>query len=447
MKHGRTRSVTWQRSLAGFAVAAYAGCSGGGGSAPHATRPQVLAVAQRVDHLGATAREPTIVEYPNGTLFVAGYPLARQHATPQLWKSSDGGATWSTVDVGTARAAVGNSDVDLAIGSKGTLYFVIMDFDLKTGAGRGIAIGASADTGRTWSWTTLSRTRYDDRPWVAVTPDGAAHVIWNDGRGIDHAVSTNGGRTWTRLSRISDHGGSSHLAAGPHGELAVRVSPLSASGNQFDSSADFVAVSPDGGRTWSNHAPPEHEQWPSMAAIFSGHAIPRWVEPLAWDAAGNLYDLWTDSAGVWLARSADRGATWTRWRVAAPAPDRQLFYPYLIARRAGELAATWFSADLGLLPTRPDSMHLRWHAALISDADSGTAPTVVASSPLPTEAWRPFVVHGDTIPTPDPAGEYLGVTFLNAGGIAVVTPIQDPAAHRMGFTWWRLEARADTAAR
>lgn len=446
MGHGRSRIPAWELA-AMLVIGTAGGCSGPSSSAGHAGLVRTLAVAQRVDHLGALAREPMIVQYPSGVLFVAGYPLA-YHAIPQLWKSTDGGGTWSTVDVGTAaQGAVGNSDVDLAIGPKGTLYFVAMDFDPKTSAGRGIAVGASADTGKTWSWTTLSRKRFDDRPWVTVTPDGTAHAIWNDGDGINDAVSTDGGKSWIRLPRVSDHGGSSHLAAGPNGELAVRISPPSASYNRFDSTADFVAVSTDGGKTWSKRAPPEHEPWPTVAEMMSSHAIPRWVEPLAWDAAGNLYDLWTDSAGVWLARSADRGATWARWRVAEPQPHRVLFYPYLVARRAGELAATWYSADLGLLPTRPDSMDLRWHAALISVPDSGAAPTVVASGALPTEAWRPFVVHGDTITAQDPAGEYVGVTFLDAGGIAVATPIQDAKAHRMGFTFWQLEARPDTGRR
>jgi BNR repeat-like domain len=446
MRQDRTRRFAYRLTVATLAVGATAGCSGGSGSARHAALPPELVVAQRVDHLGALAREPMIVQHPSGALFVAGYP-GGQHAIPQLWKSTDTGATWSTVDVGAAaQGAVGNSDVDLAIGPKGTVYFVAMDFDGQTGAGRGIAVGASADAGTTWSWTTLERRRFDDRPWVAAAPDGTAHVIWNDGHGIDHAVSTDRGKTWTHLPRISDHGGSSHFAAGPHGELAVRISPPSASFNQFDSGADFVAVSTDGGKTWSQHAPPAHESWPTEAATFSGGAIPRWVEPLAWDAAGNLYNLWTDSAGVWLARSTDRGATWTRWRVAEPPPHRELFYPYLVARRAGELAATWFAADLGLLASRPDSIRLRWHAALISVADSGTAPQVVASSALPTDAWQAFVVQGDTIRTSDPGGEYVGVTFLRAGGIAVATPIQDvrQAVHKLGFTFWRLEARADT---
>ena len=44
-------------------------------------------------------------------------------------------------------------------------------------------------------------------------------------------------------------------------------------------------------------------------------------------------------------------------------------------------------------------------------------------------------------PTQDTGGEYLGVTFLHDGSLAVVTPIQHGASKRFGFTWWKLERR------
>src|SRR5687767_8791435 len=105
-----------------------AGCA----SSPTAP-PDGLTVVQRVEHIDVVAREPMLVEHPNGTLFVAGYGEPR----PTLWKSLDRGATWSRVDVGTeAEGAAGNSDVDLAIAPDGTLYFASMTFDRAAGEGR-----------------------------------------------------------------------------------------------------------------------------------------------------------------------------------------------------------------------------------------------------------------------------------------------------------------------
>jgi hypothetical protein len=143
------------------------------------------------------AREPMIVEHPTGALFVAGYGMLNRPSpveTPNLWKSADGGKTFSRVDVGTTdQGALGNSDVDLALGPEGTLYFATMTFDNTVNEGININIGVSSDVGATWAWTQLSNTRWDDRPWVEVAPDGTAHVIWNDGDGLSHAVSTDRG--------------------------------------------------------------------------------------------------------------------------------------------------------------------------------------------------------------------------------------------------------------
>ena len=49
-----------------------------------------------------------MVEHPDGSLFVATYG---DPPRPTLWKSSDGGASWKRVDVGTEeQGATGNSD-------------------------------------------------------------------------------------------------------------------------------------------------------------------------------------------------------------------------------------------------------------------------------------------------------------------------------------------------
>jgi hypothetical protein len=222
---------------------------------------QSLMLSAPSHHLFADrmAREPMVVEHPNGTLFVSGYgtPTGSTALPPNLWKSTDRGKTWTVVNVGLpAQGARGNSDVDLAIAGDGTLYFVSMTFDRKVNQGTEINIGVSRDAGANWTWTQLSQTPWDDRPWVEVGPDGTAHVIWNDGEGVNYAVSTDRGKTWTERPRIHPQGGSSHLAVGPKGEVAVRITPHSASGFKDHPDADFIAVSVDSGKTWQKHRPP-----------------------------------------------------------------------------------------------------------------------------------------------------------------------------------------------
>ena len=222
--------------------------------------PTLLTLREPVHQLDALAREPMLVEHPDGTLFVTGYE--GRNESPDLWKSGDGGATWERVDVGSpADGAVGNSCVDLAVAPDGTLYFITMGFIADKMEGTHVTVGVSHDVGASWTWTYLSQDQYDDRPWVEVAPDGTAHAIWNDGAGVSYAVSTDGGRSWTERERIHPQGGSSHLAIGRSGELAVRVTPLSASGNQYDEGVDLIAVSTDGGKSWQKEAPPGTREW------------------------------------------------------------------------------------------------------------------------------------------------------------------------------------------
>jgi hypothetical protein len=366
-----------------------------------------LTVVDSVSHLQALAREPMVVEHPRGALFVSGYEAGMDPmAVPNLWRSDDGGASWQRLDVGTAAdGAAGNSCVDLAVGPDGTLYFLTMGFDRNTAEGTHIAVGVSRDLGSTWDWTYLSRDRFDDRPWVSVAPDGTVHVVWNDGSGVSHVVSSDAGRAWTEMERIHELGGSSHLAVGPAGEVAVRITPASASGNRLDPETDYIAVSADAGVTWTRYAPPEDLTW---SGTFHPDSLIRWVEPVAWDGAGRLYHLWSEGRELWLGRSSDRGETWERWEIARD-NDRVMF-PYLVARREGELAATWYSGR---------GEGLRGNVARIQFADAAAAPAVARSDPLTVNAWQRTGNRRDT------GGEYFPVMFLSDGALGVATTVQN----------------------
>ena len=375
-----------------------------------------LAPLPTADHVDGLAREPMVVETNDGTLYVTGYGGG---PTPRLWRSADGGRSWTRVEIGTeADGAFGNSDVDLAVAPDGTLYFVVMSYDRAKYEGTGISIAASRDGGATWNWTALSRDRFDDRPWVEVAPDGTAHVIWNDGAGIAYAATTDRGETWVERPRIHPVGGSSHFAISPSGALAVRVTPLSASANKFDPGVDHVAVSTDGGTSWVTRQLPGNRIW---SAFDENQDLLRWVEPVAWDSAGHLYALWSEGNTLWLARSRDAGESWKRWLVAQDSAP--VYFPYLVARGNGELAATWFS---GLRES------IRAHVAHIV-ADGDRPPRLTRAAPYTFPAYA----RTDTTATRtrDTAGEYVPVAFLRDGRLAVVTTIQDHKAGRLGFTF------------
>jgi len=441
MHCGKMRRLFWSGVLA-WCIVAIPACRRSGDVGPTGAEtppPWTLSISGPIDHLDVVAKEPMIVEHPDGSLFVGGFGASRVKVNRTdkltLWKSRDGGTTWARVDVGPdaprAQGATGNSDMDLAVAPDGTIYFVTLFFDVEKYEGRQVSVGVSKDVGVTWMWTLLSKTRFDDRPWVRVAPDGAAHVIWNDGAGVCHAVSQDGGLTWTERERIHPQGGSSHLAMGPNGEMAVRITPLSASGNRYDEGVDLIAVSTDRGMTWRKYAAPGVRDW--APASSDTESIPRWVEPLTWDVRSSLYSLWTGAGGVWLARSADQGETWTTWRVAdGPEPA---FFPYLVARGPGELAATWFSARQEVVQA---------HAARIDVAEGPTPPRVVESQPFEPDCWQESRSPDDP-PVRSAGGEYLAVCFLSKGGLAVVSPVQNWRGNRFGFSFWKVkEHRAES---
>ena len=292
-------------------------------------------------------------------------------------------------------------------------------------SGGGVSIGVSHDVGRTWQWTALSRNQHDDRPWIAVDGNGTAHIVWNDGEHIYHSASTDRGGSWAAPTSIYAGGGSSHMTVGPNGQVAVRITPIGAAGTVYHDHADVVAISTDGGKSWREHAVPGVRQWLGDEA-----SIPRWVEPLAWDASGRLYLLWTQADGVHLACSTDEATTWQSWVVERPKDDDLPYYPYLIARGDGELAATWY---LGA------GVSVKWMAALIRVA-GGHIASFSASDPVSADAWIPSAQERfPRIRTS--AGEYTGLAWGPNGSISVAAPIQDADGHRFGFAYYRFEQR------
>jgi hypothetical protein len=85
-----------------------------------------------------------------------------------------------------------------------------------------------------------------------------------------------------------------------------------------------------------------------------------------------------------------------------------------------------------------DGEKLSARVALIETSTAGQSKIAVSSSDLFTiSAW----LENTPTPVQTPAGEYIPVIFLPDGKLALVSPIQDFARDRWGFTWWVFAAQ------
>ena len=400
------------------------------GEMNHSTESKVRLLSS-MDYLDDLAREPMILVHPDGYLFIAGFGSQVTGTDwtrpPPIWRSGDQGDTWERLDVGSsAQGAQGNSDVDLAVGPDGEIYFVALGFNRETREGTQVAMGVSTDLGDTWNWQFLSQTRFDDRPWVGVGTEGIAHAIWNDGSGVCHAVSRDGGENWHEQERVAPAGGSSHLAIGPAGRVAVRVIPFSASANRYDAGVDAIALSLDHGLNWMRRPVPEGIEWhPEFAAPGT---LVRWVEPLAWTADGRLHYAWSSGDSMHYSHSADEGRNWTTELIAEG--QGMAFFPYMVSNGENRLAVSWFVSDGAELFARLAVVDL--------DKPIGEGRISIAE-PLEVQSWIEDLENK----VQTTAGEYLAMAFLPDGDIALVAPIQDIHRDRWGFSFRRFRYLAE----
>jgi sortilin (neurotensin receptor 3) len=178
-----------------------------------------------------------------------------------VWKSSDGGTSWSPVSDGfltsssVGAIAVCPSDPDVVYAGTG-------EVDLRGDVIPGDGVYRTVDGGRTWAHVglaatqTISRIRIDpadcDRAYVAALghPFGP-----NPQRGVFR--TTDGGRSWTRVLFSDDLTGAADLALDPANSRVIYASMWHAFRNpwQLESgggTGDGLFKSIDGGTTWQN---------------------------------------------------------------------------------------------------------------------------------------------------------------------------------------------------
>jgi photosystem II stability/assembly factor-like uncharacterized protein len=203
-----------------------------------------------------------------------------------IWRSSDGGATWTNTTTSISTTA-SFSDVELDPAHPQTLYAAVGSFRGSLSNG----VYMSTDGGNTWSIAgNFPIDTREGRMTVAIAPSDSQTVYVSVsasglggssfGRLLEVLKSTNGGSTWTVLPNTPDLGGS-----GWYG-LPLAVDPSDPNTVFASGGGNPIVESNNGGVTWF-----------SLVAGVDGNGPHTDHHAFAFDASGHLLD--GNDGGIW----------------------------------------------------------------------------------------------------------------------------------------------------
>ncbi|MGB8650582.1 MAG: hypothetical protein WCD35_07960 [Mycobacteriales bacterium] len=320
----------------------------------------------------ANASEPGVDVAPDGTVYVNAPDglLSNLPGSPSLvWRSTDGGASFTELPASLKANLPGGGDSDITISPDGTLS----ETDLWLGSS---TVAVSTDRGQTWTAQPLQGVVVQDRQWVAATSGGRVyHVTHQIPTGLWVSRSVDSGLTYpqhvlaaTALDQTGCVCPPGNLIAEDGGLLGDKVGVVFATS---DGGVGF-ARSTNGGLTWSVTRP-----GPASAATTNG------AFPVVADAgAGHLTAVWNPVQGstssVLMAQSSDFGATWSAPRTLVSGGAN--VYPWVAAKGSKVAVSLYHSSTAGT----PDGVPAgtEWFESYLESSDGGaTFGPLVSADP------------------------------------------------------------------
>jgi hypothetical protein len=294
-----------------------------------------------------------------------------------LYRSDDAGATWKGLGTEycldelqdwsrTSCPAAsydpgkdGAGDMSILVGPDGTLYHLGL-----AGLAGPVPFQTSTDKGESFAPAVdISGGVSADRQWLVRDGAGVLHATWRSADIVERS-SLDGGASWSPLHHVEPAGGAGPMASDASGgTLYVAVD----AGGTI-----VVAVSHDGGATWTDHAaasvPDDAYGFPIVAVDAAGTAYlvfshdPR-IPGGGWPG----HPVGTPS--VFVATSRDEGLHWSA-PVAVSPPGVPAVFPWIVAGSAGRIAVAWYE---GQLPTPGERVPNLWHVAVALSLDADQA--------------------------------------------------------------------------
>jgi hypothetical protein len=233
-------------------------------------------------------------------------------------------------------------DIDIAIApalnAQGNYNVYVASLNLAS-----VNVATSQDNGTTFSQTPVQAgLPVDDREWIAAYGANTSLLTYHDitTNNIDVLRSDNGGSTYMQVSQaipatdykagnnelgniVIDHRNTTGATAGQFWAYQSFVAPSTSSGSDYNEA--FLAVSNDGGSTWTDRPIPC-----STSSTGLDHNFPN----VSVAPDGTLWYAWSDDTNVYTATSSDHGQTWT-CSPAVSTNTAHAIFPWIDATSAG----------------------------------------------------------------------------------------------------------------
>jgi hypothetical protein len=323
--------------------------------------------------------EPSLRIARDGTVYVgairglpSGIDLWRiEHGTGPVTHLSSPDSLLPTTNA--CCLALGGGDMDLAVLNNGTLAFS----SLYLGS---VYVGRSTDRGQTMTSQPLGGViPVDDRQWQ--TSDGTSiYMSFHDvPTGNINVERSNDGLIYMPASPVlsptdpanQDNQLGNLVADRHHPGLLYQVYVTSTAPNLSDGTpigaqgklnVVRMAVSTNGGNSWTQHTVFTGDAKVNYASIFPSAAV---------DRAGNVFVAVSDNANLLVFSSVDQGAHWTA-PVRVNSPAGAAAFPWISAGGPGGVVVSWFGAST----PDPASKANLWHVyAAESRNATAAAPT------------------------------------------------------------------------
>ena len=264
---------------------------------------QTWSVTKRLTWNSGASRAPSLDIVSSSGIHVVWSDDTAGNSEIYYKSSIDSGSSWSPLQRLTWNSGESNSPV-ICSDSAGRLH--VFWFDDSTSNSE-IYHKSSSDGGSTWTALTRFTWNLGESVWPSVSSDsaGSLYTVWADNSPghseIYYKQSTDNGASWSALNRLTwNSGGSYTPVITAHSVYGIHLVWADDSpGNQ----EIFYKNTMDNGSTWSA---PQRLTWNSGTSESAS---------IAMDASGRIYVFWDDDSPgnreIYYKQSSDSGTTWS----------------------------------------------------------------------------------------------------------------------------------------